>query len=131
MGYLRFLELGGKLRQEDLRPSLIRRHLNRGAPIMTGLSATYLYQSRREIAETSVPDDVRGYPVGHFVVLSGYDRHTKLVDVADPFEWNPLGGQRYYSVDLNRLIGAVLLGSFTYDANLLVIELPRRRRWPR
>lgn len=130
-GYLRFLELGGKLRHEDLRPSLIRRFLNRGVPIMTGLSATYLYQARREIPSSNVADDIRGEPVGHFVVLSGYDRDTRLVDVADPFEWNPLGGQRYYSVDLNRLIAAVLLGSLTYDANLLVIELPRRRRWPR
>lgn len=130
-GYVRFLELGGKLRFEDLRPALMRRFLGRGIPIMTGLSATYLYQARREIPETGAPDDVRGEPTGHFVVLSGYDRATKLVDVADPYEWNPLSGQRYYSVDLNRLIGAVLLGSFTYDANLLVIELPRRRRWPR
>jgi hypothetical protein len=130
-GYVRFLELGGKLRFEDLRPALIRRFLGRGIPIMTGLSATYLYQARREIPATSVPDDVRGEPAGHFVVLSGYDRATKLVDVADPYEWNPLGGQRYYSVDLHRLVGAVLLGSLTYDANLLVIEIPRRRRWPR
>lgn len=130
-GYVRFLELGGKLRFEDLRPALIRRFLGRGIPIMTGLSATYLYQARREIPETCTPDDVRGEPAGHFVVLSGYDRATKLVHVADPYEWNPLGGQRYYSVDLHRLIGAVLLGSLTYDANLLVIELPRRRRWPR
>lgn len=130
-GYVRFLELGGKLRFEDLRPALIRRFLGRGIPIMTGLSATYLYQARREIPATSTPDDIRGEPTGHFVVLSGYDRATKLVDVADPYEWNPLSGQRYYSVDLNRLIGAVLLGSLTYDANLLVIEPPRRRRWPR
>lgn len=130
-GYVRFLELGGKLRFEDLRPALIRRFLGRGIPVMTGLSATYLYQSRREIPETSTPDDVRGEPAGHFVVLSGYDRATKLVDVADPYEWNPLGGQRYYSVDLHRLVGAVLLGSLTYDANLLVIEIPRRRRWLR
>jgi hypothetical protein len=130
-GYVRFLELGGKVRFEDLRPALIRRFLGRGVPIMTGLSATYLYQARREISETSTPDDVRGVPAGHFVVLSGYDRATKLVDVADPYEWNPLSGQRYYSVDLHRLIGAVLLGSLSYDANLLVIEIPRRRRWPR
>lgn len=130
-GYVRFLELGGKLRFEELRPALIRRFLGRGVPIMTGLSATYLYQARREIPETGVPDDVRGQPVGHFVVLSGYHRPTRLVDVADPYEWNPLGGERYYSVDLNRLIGAVLLGSLTYDANLLVIEVPRRRRWLR
>lgn len=130
-GYVRFLELGGKLRFEDLRPALIRRFVGRGIPIMTGLSATYLYQSRREIPQTGAPDDVRGEPAGHFVVLSGYDRATKLVDVADPYEWNPLGGERYYTVDLHRLVGAVLLGSLTYDANLLVIEIPRRRRWPR
>lgn len=130
-GYVRFLELGGKLRFEDLRPALIRRFLGRGIPIMTGLSATYLYQSRREIPATSEPDDVRGEPAGHFVVLSGYDRATRLVDVADPYEWNPLSGERYYQVDLHRLVGAVLLGSLTYDANLLVIEIPRRRRWLR
>ena len=130
-GYIRFLELGGKLRFEDLRPALLRRFLGRGVPIMTGLSATYLYQARREIPETCAPDDVRGQPAGHFVVLSGYDRQTRRVDLADPYEWNPLGGERYYSVDLHRLIGAVLLGSLTYDANLLVIEVPRRRRWLR
>ncbi|GMW07552.1 MAG: hypothetical protein QY320_04555 [Gammaproteobacteria bacterium] len=130
-GYVRFLELGGRLRFEELRPALFRRFLGRGIPIMTGLSATYLYQSRREIPDTSTPDDIRGVPAGHFVVLSGYDRATKLVDVADPYEWNPLSGQRYYSVDLHRLVGAVLLGSLTYDANLLVIEVPRRLRWRR
>ena len=130
-GYIRFLELGGQLRFEDLRPALVRRILGRGVPVMTGLSATYLYQARREIPETCAADDVRGQPAGHFVVLSGYDRATRLVDIADPYEWNPISGQRYYSVDLHRLIGAVFLGSLTYDANLLVIEVPRRRRWLR
>lgn len=125
-GYIRFLQLGGRLRFEDLRPSLIRRFLNRGIPIMTGLSATYLYGTAREIGATNQSDDIHGEPAGHFVVLCGYDRATKCVDVADPYEWNPLTGQRYYSVDLHRLIGAVLLGSLTYDANLLVIERPRQ-----
>lgn len=124
-GYIRFLQLGGRLRFEDLRPSLIRRFLNRGIPIMTGLSATYLYGTAREIGATNQSDDIHGEPAGHFVVLCGYDRATKCVDVADPYEWNPLTGQRHYSVDLHRLIGAVLLGSLTYDANLLVIERPR------
>lgn len=125
-GYIRFLQLGGRLRFEDLRPSLIRRFLNRSIPIMTGLSATYLYGTAREIGATNQSDDIHGEPAGHFVVLCGYDRATKCVDVADPYEWNPLTGQRYYSVDLHRLIGAVLLGSLTYDANLLVIERPRQ-----
>jgi hypothetical protein len=124
LGYLRFLELGGHLRFTDLQPALIRRYLNRDIPILTGLSATYLYQDSREIPDSGASDDIRGEPMGHFVVLSGYDRQTRHVDVADPYEWNPLSRKRYYSVDMHRLIGAVLLGSLTYDANLLVIEPP-------
>jgi len=123
-GYQQFLELGGRLRFADLQPSLIRRYLNRDIPILTGLSATYLYQDSREIADTGESDDIRGEAMGHFVVLCGYNRETRHVDVADPYEWNPLSRQRYYSVDMHRLIGAVFLGSLSYDANLLVIEPP-------
>jgi len=44
-------------------PSLLRRFLNRGTPVITGLSATYLYRAPREVAETNVDDDIRGEPV--------------------------------------------------------------------
>ena len=67
-------------------------------------------------------DDVRGEPVGHFVVLTGYRSITREILIADPLESNPLVGSRYYAVDAHRLIGAILLGAVTYDANLLVIE---------
>ena len=40
----------------------------------------------------------------------------------DPLEGNPLVRSRYYAVKVQRLIGAILLGIMTYDANLLVIE---------
>ncbi len=43
-GYLEFLELGGEVRFEDLTGALIRRYLNKGVPILTGLSAAYLYR---------------------------------------------------------------------------------------
>jgi hypothetical protein len=76
----------------------------------------------REIPESSKPDDVRGEPVGHFVVLTGYDDETREVLIADPLQSNPLTGSRYYAVNTHRLIGAILLGAVTYDANLLVIE---------
>jgi hypothetical protein len=42
--------------------------------------------------------------------------------IADPLHSNPLVGTRYYAVNTHRLIGAILLGAVTYDANLLVIE---------
>jgi len=121
-GYDEFLRLGGKLQLRDLEPALIRKFLSRRTPVITGLSATYLYRATREIGETNVDDDIRGEPVGHFVVLTGYRRGTREILIADPLESNPISSSRYYAVNVQRLIGAILLGIMTYDANLLVIE---------
>ncbi len=121
-GYLEFLERGGEIRMVDLTASLIRKYLKRGTPILTGTSATYLYYAPREYGVNSDPDDVRGLPAGHFVVLCGYDPPTRGVLVADPLLPNPLAiGQRYV-VNVDRAICAILLGILTYDANLLIIE---------
>ena len=105
---------------EDIRAvALIRRFLNRGVPILTGLSATYLYGCAREHEDEY--DDLRGEPVGHFVVLSGYDRKKRQVTVADPSHDNPRFRSHRYSVPMTRLITAIALGVMTYDANLLVL----------
>ena len=64
---------------EDLTSELIRRFLKNSTPILTGLSATYLYSAKREFGRDSIPDDVRGSPVGHFVVLCGYDQSNRTV----------------------------------------------------
>ena len=125
-GYDEFLERGGRLRLRDLEPELLRRLLSRGTPLITGLSATYLYRSVRDLPDTDEDDDVAGRPVGHFVVLTGYRPESREVLVADPYPRNPFARAGYYAVRIHRLIGAVLLGIMTYDANLLVIE-PRRR----
>lgn len=125
--YLEFLALGGEIRMEDMNAGLVRRHLKRETPVLTGLSSTYLYREPRE-TEASQPDDVRGKPQGHFVVLCGYDSAERSVLVADPLHPNPFAlASRKYSVDLDRLICAIMLGIVTFDANLLVIE-PRRSR---
>jgi hypothetical protein len=120
-GYDEFLRLGGKLELRDLAPALLRKYLDRG-PLITGLSATYLYRAIRDVPDTNADDDVRGEPVGHFVVLTGYRRETKEILIADPLKANPLVESRYYAVQVQRLIGAILLGVMTYDANLLVIK---------
>lgn len=117
-----FVELGGEVRFEDLTGALIRRHLQREQPILTGLSATFLYRCPREIPESCLDDDVHGEPLGHFVILSGYDSHRRLVSVADPFGANPLSTDRCYEVTMERLINAILLGVLTYDGNLLMIR---------
>jgi hypothetical protein len=125
--YLDFLRLGGKLRMEDLTSELIRRFLKNSTPILTGLSATYLYRAKREIGWESIPDDVRGFPVGHFVVLCGYDQSSRTVLVADPLQPNPLATVHTYAVEMDRVKNAILLGIVTHDANLLIIE-PRTSR---
>ena len=118
--YIRFLGSGGAVRFEDLRPSLLRRYLKKEVPILTGLSATYLYHSPRE--REFVDDDIGGEPVGHFVILSGYDAATRKVNVADPYRPNPISPAPVYSLPIERVQGAILLGMITYDANFLIIR---------
>ncbi|MHA7832935.1 MAG: C39 family peptidase [Algiphilus sp.] len=121
-GFREFLKLGGHLRFEDLTGALIGRILSSGKPILTGLSATYLYRAMRERPETSEDDDVAGWPSGHFVVLCGYDPKQRQVLVADPYAANPIADGQRYTVKLSRLIGAIFLGALTHDANLLILE---------
>ncbi len=123
-GYVEFLDLGGKFRMQDLRPKLIREYLKKDIPILTGLSSTYLYRAIREFGPKNTDDDVRGEPQGHFVVLCGYDPTTREVLVADPLHPNPAFEIRHYTVPIERVITAILLGIVTYDANLLIIEKP-------
>jgi hypothetical protein len=124
--YRQFLGLGGRILYEDLSARLIRTWLRRNRPILTGLSATYLYGCAREVGIDALePDDVAGVPTGHFVVLSGYDAERREIRVADPLQDDRRSGSRSYWVGLDRAIGAILLGVLTYDANLLVLE-PQR-----
>ena len=120
--YLGFLQRGGRIRMEDLSQDLIRRYLRRQMPIITGLSATWLYQDPRERPPNWDADDIAGEPTGHFVVLSGYDSGTGKVDVADPYTKNPHGEGLHYEIDLERVLCAILLGIVTYDANLLIVR---------
>jgi len=121
-GYLEFLRLGGKLRFVDLTTRLLRGILRRGLPILTGLSATYLYHARREYGPRDEEDDIRGYPAGHFVLLNGYHRMGRTILVTDPLIPNPAAPTQRYPVNIDRVICSILLGVLTHDANLLVIH---------
>lgn len=120
--YIKFLEMGGKLRFEDLRSGIIRRYLKKDQPVIAGLSATYLYKSAREYGPDLDYDDIRGEPSGHFVVLHGYDMETREVYIADPIKTNPMGNGTFYRMKIDRVINAILLGIVTYDANLIIIK---------
>lgn len=121
--YLEFLRLGGEIVYEDLTPELLRGYLRKGRPILTGLSATYLYGCPRESGTDQLYyDDLGGEPTGHFVLLAGYDPDEREVLLADPLRDNPLTGSQRYRLPIQRVLGAILLGVLTYDANFLVIE---------
>jgi hypothetical protein len=124
IAYWRFLERGGEIKFEELNHALLRHYLDQEIPILTGLNATYLYRSARELDNEY--DDLRGTPMGHFVVLHGYDREKKQIMIADPLKSNPFSGQQY-TVDIDRCINSIMLGILTYDANFLVIEKPESK----
>lgn len=121
-GYLRFLDLGGTILLEDLTIPLICRHLERGAPILSGCSATFLYRTAREIGREGEPDDIRGEPAGHFIILKGYDKEAREVQIADPLHINPVARGTEYAIEIERVLCSILLGIVTYDANMLIIE---------
>jgi hypothetical protein len=127
-GYLEFLRLGGQLRMKDLTRGLVQGLLRRGFPLLTGLSSTYLYRAMREYGVDDTPDDIRGLPSGHFVVLAGYERDRRKVLVEDPYQPNPFAGAHQYWLGMDRVLGAVLLGIVTHDANLLVVRPKDGRR---
>lgn len=125
--YLTYLRAGGEMRFKDLTVHLLKKYFEQRIPIITGLSATYLYQSMREYTnkkDEAIYDDIKGEPCGHFVVLCGYDENKRHVVVADPHRENPISNDNYYKVHISTLVNAILLGVITYDANLLIITPP-------
>ena len=123
--YADFLRSGGRVLLPELDRKLLVDLLAAGRPIITGLSATYLYRTPRELHEEY--DDVRGFPVGHFVVISGYDAERDRFMVVDPSPHSPYSPSGVYPVPAERLMAAILLGDSTYDAVLLTLEPPGHR----
>ena len=124
--YLEFLELGGRVEFHELNPRRLQSLIHRG-PLLVGLSATYLYRSRREVPDRDAGDDIRGMPVGHFVLLERCDPMINRVWIADPWGGNPMATGQHYSVGYDRLAAAILLSIVTYDANLISITLSDRQ----
>ena len=125
--YIEFLELGGKIKLDDLTRDLVRKYLVQSTPILTGLSSTFLYRSPREYGGHQVEyDDIRGEPAGHFVILCGYDRTNKMISIADPLHTNPFSKTQNYETSIDRVLCSILLGVITYDANFLIIKPPSK-----
>jgi hypothetical protein len=125
VAYVRYLETGGELRFDNLSPALLKSIIDRGHPILAGLSATYLYGFKRERWDEAegrlVDDDIAGDPTGHFVVISGYDQWGRRLTVLDPSAHVPASPDGRITVGSERLINAILLGDVTYDAVLLEV----------
>jgi hypothetical protein len=123
VAYVRYLEKGGELLFDELTPALLKSIIDRGHPVLAGLSATYLYGFARErwdeINGRLVDDDIAGDPTGHFIVVSGYDQWGSRLTVLDPSEHVPATDDGRLIVSAERLINSILLGDVTYDAVLL------------
>ncbi|MBR9988219.1 MAG: C39 family peptidase [Gemmatimonadetes bacterium] len=123
VAYVRYLEKGGELAFDELTPALLKSIVDRGHPVLAGLSATYLYGFARErwdeVGGRLVDDDVAGDPTGHFIVVSGYDQWGRRLTVLDPSEHVPATPDGRLIVSAERLINSILLGDVTYDAVLL------------
>lgn len=132
-----FLASGGKVAFVEPSPALLVRILDRGRPIICGLSASWLYREARERPDDNVADDILGEPVGHFVVVRGYTGGGLHVHIADPAdaappalpspEAGPPSAHGEYPLPSQRLLHAVLLGDTTRDAVLLEIWPARLR----
>lgn len=126
--YLHFLESGGEIGFEELTPRLLREILNRDHPVLAGLSATYLYGMPRERHDAAthelLDDDIAGDPIGHFVVISGYEQWGRRFTVRDPSAHIPVTADGRLVVTAHRLINSILLGDLTYDAVLLELWPP-------
>lgn len=122
--YKEFLAAGGVIKFKFLSVELLKEYFSYNLPVITGLSATYLYNSPREVYENKVSrfDDIKGTPSGHFVIIAGFDDIHRQIVVVDPHRENPISRNNYYKVSSHRLINAILMGMITYDANLLIIQ---------
>ncbi len=92
--YIKFLEAGGRVLFHDLDDKLIKGFLRQGTPVLTGLSATYLYGSEREVPQFNIYDSIKGEPAGHFVVVNGFDEDRNIAYLADPMTPNPMERQK-------------------------------------
>ena len=67
----------------DLNTRLLQTYLRRSVPILTGLSAIYLYRSPREYG-VSMSMMTSGVNPADILWYFGYDAVTRKVRVADP-----------------------------------------------
>lgn len=122
--FIEYLELGGTVRFQTIDVKMLKTYFDKGIPILAGVNSTYLYRTQRECFTEQGEaffDDILGEPTGHFIVLCGYTDNKRQIVVADPFRENPFNQSNYYRVSSTRLINSILLGTVSYDANLLMI----------
>ncbi|MEZ4319977.1 MAG: C39 family peptidase [Myxococcota bacterium] len=125
-----YMDAGGEVVLGELRTHHLTQALDRGTPLICGLSITWLYQNARERPHDNSADDIHGMPVGHFVVVSGYSGDGDLFYVSDPWPHPPFEGDstETYPVGRRRLHQAILLGDATHDAVVIEVSKPESEK---
>jgi len=120
-GYIKFLKAGGKIDfiplTKELLINLLKKH-----PLLIGISATYLYKTKRYDFKKKKASDISGHPAGHFLILNGYDPKTDKFYITDSWYKIPFSKIGKYKVKSDILINAMFLGQATYDCTVLEIE---------
>jgi len=122
--YIHFLEMGGVIHFSDVTFDVIRGYIDKGIPLLSGVSGTWLYQNMRDYTSDDnkvVYDEWIGAPTGHFVVIRGYEAANETLHLADPYTPHPLSDGHYYQTSFSHWLHAHLLGIISYDAELLAI----------
>jgi hypothetical protein len=122
--YIQFLQLGGKIHCSSIKKDLICDYLSRKIPMLTGVNATYFYQTMRDYtpsAQLGVYDEWEGEQSGHFIVIHGYHQSEDKLSIADPFVPHPISRHPYYAISYDHWLHAHLLGAVSYDTELLAI----------
>ena len=110
---IRFLESGGRINFTPISEKLIKEQLDQHKPLIAGVSYTLLVNAPRERYFTKEkrwkPDDIKGQPYGHVVVICGYKDDS--YQIADPW---PQAEDKY------NVIGTILLDAILRnDSNLI------------
>lgn len=113
--FIRFSEMGGHIViSSPLINALTAEH-----PVICGLSATHLYNCRRENPITNEYDEF-GSPVGHYVVTDAHFGDTS-VPIYDPYGDRSRIRKIEYIMPINAVIESIMLGTLTYDGSVIEI----------
>jgi hypothetical protein len=105
---IKYLEMGGQISLKPISAKDIMNEIKKGHPIICAYDAILLHGMKRGFM--GKPDDIKGVPMGHVAVISGFDKDNFVL--VDPSYWYKRGES--YLVNKDRLINSIILRNSQY-----------------